>query len=239
VYLNPNGMVNAASSAPFTAQLAPGEFLTLYGSGLAPTTTTASLPYSGKLEGVQVFMNGISAPIAYLSPTQISVIVPYLTIPDGVVQIYVDNNGAVSNLVSQFTGLTSAGVFTNPTGGLGYAAALHADNSVISPKSPVQTGETVELYLTGLGAVKPPVQDGAPAPGESPSVTTSTPQVYLLDASGNYQQAAVTFSGLAPGYAGLYQINFTIPSGLVAGDATVEVVAEDSATIQALLPLAN
>lgn len=239
VYLNPNGMVNAASSAPFTGQLAPGEFVTLYGSGLAPTTATASLPYSDRLEGVQVFMNGIAAPIAYVSPTQISVIVPYLTVPGGVVQVYVDNNGSTSNLVSQYTGLTSAGVFTNPAGGLGYAAALHANNSVISAQSPAQTGETVELYLTGLGAVKPPVSDGAPAPGNPPSSTTSTPQVFLLDAAGNYRQAAVTFSGLAPGYAGLYQINLTIPSGLVAGDATIEVSAEDSVTIQALLPLAN
>lgn len=239
VYLNPNGVVNAASSAPFTAQLAGGEFLTLYGTGLAPTTTTASLPYSDKLQGVQVFMNGIAAPIAYVSPTQISVIVPYLTAADGVVQIYVDNNGSTSNLVSEFTGLTSAGVFTEPAGGLGYAAALHADNAVISAKSPAQTGETVELYLTGLGAVKPPVSDGARAPSDPPSATTSLPQIFLLDAAGNYQQATVTFSGLAPGYAGLYQVNFTIPSGLASGDATVEVVAEDSASIQALLPLAN
>lgn len=239
VYLNPNGMVNAASSAPFTAQLAPGEFVTLYGTGLAPTTTTASLPYQDILGGVQVFMNGMAAPIAYVSPTQISVIVPYLIVPHEVVQIYVDNNGSTSNLVSQFTGLTSAGVFTSPSGGLGYAAALHADNSVISPQSPAQTGETIELYLTGLGAVKPTVSDGAPAPGNPPAITTSTPQVYLLDAAGNYQQATVTFSGLAPGYAGLYQINFTIPSALASGDATVEVVAQDSATIQALLPLTN
>lgn len=239
VYLNPNGMVNAASSAPFTAQFAPGEFVTLYGTGLAPTTATASLPYKNILEGVQVYMNGIAAPMAYVSPTQISVIVPYLTVPHEVVQIYVDNNGSTSNLVSQFTGLTSAGVFTSPSGGLGYAAALHADNSVISPQSPAQTGETIELYLTGLGAVRPAVNDGTRAPSNPPSVTTSTPQVYVLDASGNYQQATVTFSGLAPGYAGLYQVNFTIPSGLVSGDATVEVLAQDSATIQALLPLVN
>ncbi len=239
VYLNANGMLNAASSAPFTAQLAPGEFVTLYGTGLAPGTASASLPYPDSLEGVHVYMNSMPAPIYYASPTQISVIVPYLITPHEVVQIYVDNNGSTSNLVSQFTGLTSAGVFTSPSGGLGYAAALHADNSVISPDSPAQTGETIELYLTGLGAVRPTLNDGTPAPSNPPAVTTSTPQVYLLDAAGHYQQATVTFSGLAPGYAGLYQINFTIPSGLAAGDATLEVVAQDSATIQALLPLAN
>jgi uncharacterized protein (TIGR03437 family) len=122
---------------------------------------------------------------------------------------------------------------------LGYAAALHANNAVISAQSPAQTGETIELYLSGLGAVNPTVANGEPAPSNPLSYTTATPQVFLLDAAGNYQQAAVTFSGLAPGYAGLYQVNITIPSSLAAGDATLEVIGEDSVNIQALLPLSN
>jgi uncharacterized protein (TIGR03437 family) len=239
VYLNPVGVVNAASSAPFTAQLAPGEFLTLYGSGLAPTTATASLPFPTLFNGVQVFINSLAAPIYYLSPTQISVIVPYTTNANSVADIYVANNGTNSNLVTQFTGLTAAGVFTNnPVGGLGYAAALHPDYSVISQSSPAQIGETVAVYLAGMGAVSPRVQDGMPASSNPLSYTTATPLVYLLDASGNYLQAPITFSGLAPGFAGLYQINFTIPSGLVSGNATIEIIGTDSATFQALLPLA-
>ncbi len=117
VYLNPVGVVNAASSAPFTAQVSPGEFLTLYGSGLAPTTATASLPFPSLFNGVQVLINSVAAPIYYLSPTQISVIVPYGTTANSVAHIYVANNGTNSNLVTQFTGLTARWGLYQQSGG--------------------------------------------------------------------------------------------------------------------------
>jgi uncharacterized protein (TIGR03437 family) len=237
VYLSPVGVVNAASSAPFTAQIAPGEFLTLYGTGLAPTTASASLPYPTTFNGVQVFINQVAAPIYYVSPTQISLVVPYITTPDYVAQISVVNNGQSSNLVTVYTGLSSTGVFTNPVGGIGYAAALHPDDSAISESSPAQIGETVAVYLTGMGAVSPPVPDGKPAPSNPLSVTTADPLVFLLDSSGNYKQATIAFSGLAPGFAGLYQINFVVPSGLNSGDASLEIIGPDSDSFQALLPV--
>jgi len=238
VYLNPVGVVNAASSAPFTAQVSPGEFLTLYGSGLSPVTASAGVPLSTLFNGVQVMINGIAAPIYYLSPTQISVIVPYLTTPNSVAQIYVINNGANSNLVTEYTGFTSVGGFTNnPEGGIGYAAALHPDDSVISASSPAQIGETVAVYLAGMGAVSLPVPDGTAAPGSPASITTATPLVFLLDPAGHYLQATVAFSGLAPGYAGLYQINFKVPAGLVSGNSYLEIIGTDSDSFQALLPV--
>jgi uncharacterized protein (TIGR03437 family) len=239
VYLSPVGVVNAASSAPFTAQVSPGEFLTLYGSGLAPTTASASLPFPNMFNGVQVMINQTPAPIAYVSPTQISVVVPQLTIPNSVAQIQVINNGAASNLVTEFTGLTAVGAFTNnPEGGIGYAAALHPDNSVISESSPAQIGETVAVFLTGMGVVNPPVGDGEAAPIGTQSITTATPLVFLLDSSGNYTQATIAFSGLAPGYAGLYQINFMIPAGVVAGDTNLEIIGPDSDAFLGILPVA-
>jgi uncharacterized protein (TIGR03437 family) len=238
VYLSPMGVVNAASSAPFTAQVSDGEFITLYGSGLANTTATASLPFSTLFNGVKVMINQVAAPIYYVSPTQISVVVPFGTESNSVAQIYVINNGTQSNLVTEFTGTTSVGVFTNnPEGGLGYAAALHPDYSVISESSPAKIGETVAVYLTGMGEVSPRVQNGTPAPSSPLSYTTATPLVFLLDASGHYLSANVGFTGLAPGYAGLYQINFTVPSGLASGKASLEIIGPDSDTFQAILPL--
>jgi uncharacterized protein (TIGR03437 family) len=243
VYLDPIGVGNAASSAPFTAFISPGEFLTLVGTGLAPATNSVSAPFPNTLNGVQVLINEVAAPIYYVSPNQINVVVPYITAPASVAQIQVVNNAANSNLVTMFTGMTSAGVFTEPNGGIADAAALHPDYSVITESSPAQINETVAVYLSGLGAVSPSVPDGSLAPGatagSSPANTTNTPTIYLTDQDGNLGTPTVTFSGLAPGLTGLYQIDFTIPTGLVAGDASLEVVGIDSDTLEALLPLAS
>jgi uncharacterized protein (TIGR03437 family) len=241
VYLSPVGVVNAASSAPFTSFLSPGEFLTLYGSGLGPATASvAGLPFPTKLSGVQVLINQVAAPIYYVSANQISVIVPFGTTSNSIAQIQVVNNGVNSNIVTQFTGLTSAGSFTNsPVGGIGIAAAERPDFSIISESNPAQMGETISVYVAGLGAVTNQPADGTAAPSNPLSTTTSAPAIYLIDHSGNVSPAITpTFAGLAPGYAGLYQVNFTIPaSGLVAGDASLEIQGSDSDNYEALLPL--
>jgi uncharacterized protein (TIGR03437 family) len=245
VYLNPQGVVNAASSAPFTAQLSPGEFLTLYGTNLAPSTQSASVPFPTILNNVQVLINEIPAPIYFVSAGQIQVIVPYITSPTSVAQIQVVNNKTNSNVVTQFTGATSVGVFgTNPANGqadsFGEAAALHPDYSLVTDASPAAVGETIAVYLAGMGAVSGNPVDGAGSPSSPLDNTTVTPQAFLydLDGSGNAAQATVTFSGLAPGFAGLYQINFIIPSGLDGGDEALEIYSgSDSDTDEVLLPV--
>jgi uncharacterized protein (TIGR03437 family) len=196
-----------------------------------------SLPLPDELNGVQVMINQVAARINYVSPTQINVVVPYNG-AGSIAHIQVINGNNSSSVVTVLEGLTAVGAFTNnPEGGLGYAAARHADFSVITKSSPAQTGEAVSLYLAGMGAVNLPVQNGAAAPSNPPSVTTADPLVFLLDSAGHYLQATVGFSGLAPGFAGLYQINCTIPSGLVAGNAWLEIVGPDSDSFAGLLPV--
>ena len=69
VFLNPTGILNAGSSAPFTASIAPGELLTLYGANLAPGLQVASaIPFPTTLGKVQVTVNDIPAPIYYVTP---------------------------------------------------------------------------------------------------------------------------------------------------------------------------
>ena len=100
VFLNPQGVVNAGSSAPFTAGIAPGELLTLYGSNLAAGLQVASAaPFLTSLGGVQVMINGIPAPIYYVTPTQLSAIVPY-GISGTVAKVQVFNNNVQSNAVT-------------------------------------------------------------------------------------------------------------------------------------------
>ena len=179
VFLNPAGIVNAASSAPFTAGIAPGDFITLYGANLAPGTATAytvPFPTTAGLDGVQVTVNGLPAPVQFVSPGQISAIVPY-AVGSSIARIQVNNNGVLSNAVTTFVNLTAPGVFTVPPGGVGYGAVLHGDYSLVTAQSPAQVGETVAVYLTGLGTTNPVIPDGSAGPASSQ--TNNTIAVYI------------------------------------------------------------
>jgi uncharacterized protein (TIGR03437 family) len=197
------------------------------------------VPFPNNLAGVQVMINDVAAPIYYVSPTQISVVVPYITNPESVAQIQVINNGSNSNVVTQFTGETSVGAFTNnPEGGIGYVAALHPDYSIVSTSNPAQIGETIAIFVAGMGPVNNQPADGTAASSTNLSTTTNTPYIYLTDSDGNQEQAGTpAYSGLAPGLAGLYQINFTMPTGLVTSPASIEIFSGvDSDTVEALIP---
>lgn len=230
VYIYPTGVVNAASSSMFTAGVAPGEFITIYGSNLA-STTQADGSFPTNLGGVQVLVNSVPAPVYLVSPTQISAVIPFET-SGQVASVQVINNNLASNAVPSFVNLTAPGVFTIPSGGLGSAAALHADYSLVSASSPAQIGETISVYLTGLGAVSPGISDGTPGPSSPLSTATNTINVYVDNI-----QATTTFAGLAPELIGLYQINFTVPSGVTNGYVNLDIQGPDAYTSEAVLPV--
>jgi uncharacterized protein (TIGR03437 family) len=234
-FLSPYGVVNAANNIPFTASFSPGEVISLYGSNLASdTATTPGLPFPTTLGGASVTINGTPAPIYYASPTQISVVIPYSEPSDGsFLDIQVKNGGATSNVVSVYSGLTSPGIFTVPAGGIGNGAILHTDYSLVSSSSPAAVGETVQIFLTGLGAVTPNVDAGSAAPSNPLAQTSSVPYVYI-----DGIKATVSYSGLAPTLGGLYQLNVVIPSGATSGqNVTIEVVTDDADNIQATIPI--
>lgn len=251
VFLNPTGVVNAASNSPFTAQISPGEVISLYGTGFpaASQILTAPLPFPTNLGGIQVMINGVAAPVYAVSPGQVNAVVPYSTPSDGTLaSIQVISNGTPSNTVQSYTGLTSPGVFTVPPGGLGYGAILHANFSLVSASSPAKMGETVQLFLTGLGAVSPAVNAGTAAPSAQPFATVLSPvDIFVDDSNGNSTQATVAYQGLAPGLGGLYQVNFTVPNGLVLNATgvtqfTLEVSTLEQAdgdNFQALIPISH
>lgn len=258
VFLNPTAVVNAGSNTPFTAQLSPGEVITLYGTGFTSSSSpsTASAPFPPTLGGVQVMINGSAAPVYYVSQNQISAVVPYSTPSNGslvTVQV-IGNGGGSSNTVQCYTGLTSPGVFTVPTGGVGNAAILHADFTLVSDSSPAKPGETVQLFLTGLGATSPSVTAGTAAPSAAPFPTLVYPVDIFIDDfdNQNFPQATVTFSGLAPGLGGLYQVNFTLPpaggsSGMILNPTGVThfylevsmLEQADGDNIQAFIPVSH
>jgi uncharacterized protein (TIGR03437 family) len=214
VILNPLGVVNGANFLPITNPVTPGEFLSLFGSGLGPPSPVqASVPYPAALAGVSVSIDGFPAPIQSVSAGQINCIVPNFILGDSFAVIQVTYNGVTSNAVTLYNDFSAPGVFTLDGSGTGEAAALHPDGSIVDAGNPAQVGETIAVFVTGLGAVTP----GAL------SYTEDIFEVYVDDLEAN-----VTFSGLAPGFEGLYQLNFVVPS--VPGGGPLELDVEDTVT---------
>ena len=235
VFLNPQYIVNAASWAPFTAGIAPGELLTLFnGSNLASDTAVATSPFPTSLGQVQVSIGGLPAAIYYVSPTQVAVIVPY-AVAGPIALVQVTNNGVLSNAVPVFVNGTSPGVFTQNANGLDYGATEHADGSIVTAAHPAVIGETVAVYVTGLGAVSPPIADGAPGPTD----TLSEVAAGSVTAAIGGVAATVTYAGLAPQLSGLYQIDVTIPAGLTAGDNYLYISGPDAYNSQSLIPVST
>ena len=231
VFLNPEGVVNAGSWAPFTAGIAPGEFIALVGTGLAPDglPVASAVPFPTTLGPVQVMINGVAAPIYYATPNLIEAIVPYET-TGSIAQIQVINNGATSNTVTTFISLTAPGVFTQNQNGLGYGSIQHSDYSLVTPSNPAQPGETLQVYLTGLGAVSPTVADGAAAPAGA--LTTGT-----ITASIGGATATVSYAGLVAGAVSLYQVNVQVPSAATSGDNLLAISGPDSYSVEATIPV--
>src|SRR5712692_10454110 len=84
----------------------------------------------------------------------------------------------------------------------GSPAVMHADGTLVSASSPARSGESVSVFLTGLGAVNGDITAGQPAP-PSPLLSARTPVVAQLDSA----STTPSFAGLTPGFIGLYQVN--------------------------------
>jgi uncharacterized protein (TIGR03437 family) len=211
VYLDPMGVLNTASFA-LGAPISPGQFVSLFGTGLASQTAVASTStFPTTLGGVQVLIDNTAAPLYFVAPTQVAALVPFATAGTQA-QVVVVNNGARSNTVTVPLARTAPGVFAANQAGTGLGAILHADFSRVDYTKPAKRNETILVFLTGLGASSPAVADGAPPPSGVLSRTTQTPVVRM-----GGRTAQVVFSGLAPCCAGLYQINVTVPANAPFG----------------------
>ena len=209
--VNPNGVVNGASFST-EALVSPGSIASLFGTTLAAAAATATtIPLPTALGGAQVMVNGAAVPLFYVSPTQINFEMP----PDlsgTTAQVVVASNGVSGPPATMNLAPAAVGIFTIGTGGSGQGAVLNQDSSVNSAQNPASVGSAISIYATGLGTTNPPAITGQPA-GSSPlSVTVATPVVMIGGVP-----AEVLFSGLAPGFVGLYQVNVQIPAGVTTG----------------------
>ncbi len=244
VFIDPLSIFNAASYGPITNSVAPGEFVTIFGLGMSSSIQGAqTLPLPKTLGQTTVTVNGRAAPLLYVSPMQINLLVPFAT-TESFATFQVNNNNALSNSVTVYTSPTAPGVFalTGLSGlaypaGIGPAAVTHLDYSMVTSTHPAVAGEILVLYLTGLGAVTPPVDDGAAGPSTPPSTANESASigVDIFDSNGVDSIATVGFAGLAPFFAGVYQINFAVPMGVASGEAYVNVLTNEAYTSEAKL----
>ena len=195
------GVTNAASYA--TDAISPGSLVSLFGSGLAPVTASApAVPLPISLADVSVLINGVPAPVLYVSPNQINAQVPS-ELAAGPATVVVRVEDALSSTASITLAAAAPGLFTNAQG---QAAALNDDGSVNSIQNPARAGAFVSLFFTGQGPVATDIDDGDAAPEG-----TATPATMPVSASVGNLPAVVQFAGLAPNYPGVAQINLRVP----------------------------
>ncbi|HTS62421.1 MAG TPA: S8 family serine peptidase [Candidatus Acidoferrales bacterium] len=230
-----------------SSPIAPGSYISIYGAGLADTGVidTASAAFSPitpngyalplNLDGVTVSFdtaNGSYAGhITFVSPTQVNVQAPWELQGQSSAQVKVTiDSYSYGNVVTVPVADTVPSFFQNG----GIVAARDQNFAAISAGNPVKRGAVVQLYLNGLGPVSNQPNSGEPASGD-PSHLATTNAAPTVTIGG--QQAQVSFSGLAPGFPGLYQINATVPSGISAGTAQITVSIGGKTTQTSGLPV--
>ena len=207
--------INAANFLTSLA-LAPQTIASLFTLSTAPnyfTSTPASatsLPLPTTLGDTQVTVNDVAAPLFYVGASQINFLVPNAAPTSGTATVDVIRASTGQVLGSSLIPLAiaSPGLFTTNSSGSGQVAAINKDGSVNGPSHPAPWGSYVSFYGTGIGPVTGAPPDGVAVTGPTPTATM--PQVAIGSAfvpAGN-----VTYSGLAPGLVGVWQVNVTIPN---------------------------
>jgi uncharacterized protein (TIGR03437 family) len=202
-----------AASRGFPLIIAPGMIVSIYGNLLAAETAAATAaPLPLQLSDAQVMLGGTPIPLYYVSPSLINVVIPESA--SGLVQLGVQNTLG-SHTINVLVEAAAPSIFTQDSSGTGAAAALNAGSgALVTPSSPLHSGDYVELFLTGLGATT--ARHGFDYANQLPSVMISG------------QDCPVTYAGRAPGYPGLDQINCVVPTGLPGNDSAPLAVTSGS-----------
>jgi uncharacterized protein (TIGR03437 family) len=249
----PLACLGNAASLDSTRPVAPGEIVTLYGSGLGPaqgveTQATLQTPYPTQAAGVVVTFDGTPAPLMWVQDAQINAVAPWSLTPGINTQVCVSYNNLPLNCLSWPVAQTAPGVFT--TDGV-YAAAVNQDGTINSPQNPAPVGSIIAVWATGLGPVNPPLADGAlvglPLASDVLPVVVQAPTPIFEPCHPGVQTCpptnpeinfAVTYAGPAPyKIAGASQINFQVvqytgPSSYGPGSITVNLPSTQSQGFQ-------
>jgi uncharacterized protein (TIGR03437 family) len=213
-------VTNAAAPSSIQGAIAPGEILTIFGAGIGPSTLTpftASGGYIGsQIAGTQVYINGYSVPLLYVSASVIAAIAPYEIANLSTANITVVYQGQDTNTFVVPVAAAAPGIFTTNATGSGPAAAVNIQNGTInSASSPASRGSYVSLYISGAGQTSPAGTDGQIA-NSAPYPQTVQPVTAQIGGL----SAIVTYAGVTPTVVqGLTQVNVQVPMGIQPGSA--------------------
>jgi uncharacterized protein (TIGR03437 family) len=210
--------------------VASGDIVALFGDQLffSAGTLGSGSPLGTTIGTTQVLVNGKAAPLFYASYGQINLQVPFET-ATGSAQVQVMRDGVASNTVSLPIANRAARLLLIGVGS--YGAIENTDFSTPMPigsfpgvnTHPAHIGDTLTLFGIGMGPTNP-----ASATGVGPTAAaslTSTPTVFF----GYFISVPATplYAGVTPGFAGLYQVNVTIPDGVPTGNVDVRLMFPD------------
>lgn len=236
-YYNAASTVNAADNR--SGAFAPNTIGTIYGTNLAYSIAglTADEVNGGAIPsvlpgtGVRVMVNSMPAGIYYVSPTQINFLVPAILLP-GPSDILVAIDGVNGpDVPIEITAAAPAFFQLDATN----AVATQPDGTVITPQNQARPGDIVILYLTGLGAVVPPLDDR-----EVPQTALWIQEFSSLQITLNgtpVDPSDILYAGVAPGFAGLYQVNLHLPSTVAKNPAIRAVLGKQSSPDGVILPV--
>jgi uncharacterized protein (TIGR03437 family) len=219
--VTPGGVLNAASFQS-DAPIAPGGLITIYGTQLAdgPGQSFTTTPVPTSLNGTQVRVGGQVLPLFYSSTGQVNAQVPFGLAVNTQLQLSVTHGSALSVPQSVTVAAAQPAIFATNQQGTGQGAIVNGVTFELADAThPVHAGDVISIYCTGLGAVSPAVPEGALA-----SLTTLSSTVAPVSVSIGGSPAKVDFAGLAPGFAGLYQVNAEVPAGIAQGDQVAVVI---------------
>lgn len=227
-------VTNGASFA--SGSITPGEIATLFGGNLTSATginLTSSLPLPTQFLDVGVSVNGTLAPLFAIDNVngqqQINFQVPWEAGNKSTATIEVLHNGIASESLVVPVVHSQPGIINYNLNGAAFGVILHADYQLADAAHPVKAGETVLIYCTGLGAVNSPPASGAAASGQT---TVAAATVKIGGISGT-----VPFSGLAPDFVGLNQVNVVIPQGVKSGNQPVVLTIGGASSPPVVVPV--
>ncbi len=189
------GAASVVNGASFASGIAAGALETVFGVNLAGGQSAhASYPWPTELGNVRVLLNGAALPLLDVTDTQINFYVP-ADAPLGIGTLAVETPAGPAAIAVEVKPVQS-GIFAG--------AVLHANTAVSAVTTAVRAGDYIEIYCTGLGPTT--------ADANGLQLTAITPTVFIGAAP-----VQPVFSGLAPGFVGLYQVNVQVPAGLAPG----------------------